>query len=165
MASYNSCTACMIGNGLLYCAMGCTYVILSKMFILMHYICIHNAENAKVTTMTTVGKKIIVGTVSGEVVILNSEDMNILAACFWHKGEVEALLVIPEEVKPCICAEIPFEEPDDTNAQICMVTENKYNIPNIEPNAAMIASIGKGRISLNASKTSENHTHFLIWKS
>lgn len=129
----------------------------------------NNAENPEVTAMTTAGKKIIIGSASGEVVILNSEERNILAYYSWHQSEVKALLSMPEEIKPCICAEIPFEQPSDTefDTHKSMVTENPYKVPNPEPNAAMIASIGKGRASLDPShiQSSENDTYFLIWKS
>ena len=116
--------------------------------------------------MTTAGKKIIIGAASGEVVILNSEGKSLLAFYSWHKGEVKELLTIPEEIKPCICAEIPFEQPDDVHdAQRSKGTENIHAVPNPEPNATMIASIGKGRMTLDSSQNSESDTYFLIWKS
>ena len=126
-----------------------------------------NAEKPEVTAMTTAGKKIIIGAASGEVVILNSEERSVLAYYSWHKGEVEALLVMPEEIKPCICAEIPFEQPSDavSDAHKLVVTENNFVIPNPEPNAVMIASIGKGRITLDPSQNLEHDTYLLIWKS
>lgn len=125
------------------------------------------AEKPEVTAMATAGKKIIIGAASGEVVILNSEERSILAYYSWHKGEVEALLAMPEEIKPCICAEIPFEQPSDciSDARNTMPIENHQRLPNPEPNAAMIASIGKGRITLDPSQNSESDTYFLIWKS
>ena len=121
--------------------------------------------------MTTAGKKVIIGTASGEVVILNTEERNILVCYSWHKGEVEALLTMPEEIKPCICAEILFEQPSDTESDShkskSIATENTHKVPNPEPNAAMIASIGKGRISLDPLQNPESayDTYYLIWKS
>ena len=133
----------------------------------MKILILSNVEKPEVTAMTTAGKKIIIGVASGEVVVLNSEERSILAYYSWHKGEVEALLTMPEEIKPCICAEIPFEQPSDivSHAHKGIVTENKYGVPNLDPNAVMIASIGKGRITLDSSQSTETDTYFLIWKS
>ena len=133
----------------------------------MKILILSNAGKPEVTAITTARKKIIIGVASGEVVVLNSEERRILACYSWHKSEVEVLLTMPEEIKPCICAEIPFKQPSDTvsDASKNMATENKYKVPNLEPNAVMIASIGTGRITLDSSQSTETDTYFLIWKS
>lgn len=139
-------------------------------------------DATQVVTMLAAEKKIFVGTTGGTVAVLDSETKTFLTAYSWHEGKVDALLDLPEEVKPCICSEIPFVSPDQESdcrrhSQIYVpTTDNIHCIPNLEPDAVMIASIGKGKINYNGDNSqslsceanydiNRSDTYLLIWKS
>ena len=64
----------------------------------------------QVATLVATGRKILVGSTSGVVGIFDSETRHLLNSFSWHKDKVRTLLVMPKEMEPCICAEIPFPE-------------------------------------------------------
>ena len=67
----------------------------------------------QVATLVATGRKILVGTTSGVVGIFDSETRCLIHSLIWHKDKVRTLLVMPKEMEPCICAEIPFPEKED----------------------------------------------------
>ena len=69
-------------------------------------------------TLIASGRKILVGTTSGVVGIFDSETRSLLNALHWHKDKVRTLLVMPKEMEPCICSEMPFpdKEEDSTHS-------------------------------------------------
>lgn len=67
----------------------------------------------QVATMVAAGRKIFVGTTSGVVGIFDSETRGLLNALSWHKDKVRTLLIMPKEMEPCICSEIPFPEKEE----------------------------------------------------
>ena len=70
-------------------------------------------------TLVTAGRKILVGTTSGVVGIFDSETRCLLNSLSWHKDKVRTLLVMPKEMEPCICSEIPFpDKKDETNGHV-----------------------------------------------
>ena len=62
-----------------------------------------------------VGRKILVGTTSGVVGIFDSETRCLLNSLSWHKDKVRTLLVMPKEMEPCICSEIPFPDKEESS--------------------------------------------------
>ncbi len=52
----------------------------------------------------------LVGTTIGAVAIFDSESVNLLNYLNWHRDKVRTIMVMPKQVEPCICAEIPFPE-------------------------------------------------------
>lgn len=64
----------------------------------------------------TTGRKILVGTTSGVVGIFDSETRGLLNSLSWHKDKVRTLLVMPKEMEPCICSEIPFPEKEEESS-------------------------------------------------
>lgn len=65
-------------------------------------------QSFQITTLTCSGRKVLVGTTIGAVAIFDSETVTLLNYLNWHKDKVRTLLVMPRQVDPCICAEIPF---------------------------------------------------------
>ena len=102
------------------------------------------------------GQKVFVGTSGGTVGVFNSETCSLMKSFSWYIGKVQALLVLPKEAEHCICAEIPYDEKQHQSSssitasqsrnrsQISAFENIKY-VPNREPEAVMITSIGKGR--------------------
>ena len=129
------------------------------------------------------------GTSGGTVGIFDSESCDLLSSVVWHRGKVRSLLVMPREVEPCICAEVPFPKLEEggeeeeggggelgrggggekNNTQrLKLLTQlkkplphpkkdfgrgssafsfmdNRFFIPNPEPESVVITSIGNGR--------------------
>lgn len=78
-------------------------------------IVIFNLETSQafqITTLTCTGRKVIVGTSIGAVAVFDSETVSLLNYFSWHKDKVRTLLVMPKQVNPCICAEVPFPHQD-----------------------------------------------------
>lgn len=44
--------------------------------------------------------------------IFDSETRDVLQFFNWHKDKVRMLLIMPQQVEPCICAEVPFPDPE-----------------------------------------------------
>ena len=116
--------------------------------------------------LTAHGHKVFVGTSGGTVGVFNSEDFSLMKSFSWYTGKVETLLVLPKEAEHCICAEIPYSENDEQSLPSgqepptpstlrALSNENKMFTPNYEPEAIVIASIGKGRkeFELPSSRT------------
>jgi hypothetical protein len=129
----------------------------------------------QVTSLVASGRKILVGTTSGVVGIFDSETRSLLNALHWHKDKVRTLLVMPKEMEPCICSEIPLPEKEEDSTHTSGVAtpttgsenshgktsrrppkvqrgisqfsylDNQFQIHNPEPDAVMITSIGNGR--------------------
>ena len=71
----------------------------------------------KVTTIATSGRKVLVGTDNGMVGVIDAETCQVLHFLHWHAGKVRALLVMPREVEPCVCPEIPLPEYERTDSK------------------------------------------------
>ena len=66
--------------------------------------------------MVATGRKLFIGTTGGTVGVFDSESGQLLNAFSWHKEKVRTLLVMPKEMEPCVCNEIPF--PDQEAKQV-----------------------------------------------
>ena len=66
--------------------------------------------HAKVTAVATSGRKVLVGTDVGTVGIIDSETCQVLQSLKWHTSKVRSLLLMPKEMEPCICSELPLPE-------------------------------------------------------
>ena len=64
----------------------------------------------QVSSLATSGRHLFIGTTAGTVGMLNSETLQLVTSYHWYKGKCRTLLVMPREMEPCICAEIPFPE-------------------------------------------------------
>ena len=119
----------------------------------------------QVATLLAHGRKVFIGTTGGTVGVFDSESCQLLNTFDWHKGKVRTLLMMPKEMEPCICSEIPFPEKEEWSNQTADHTNrtrrhpppvtrqssafsymnNPMFIPNHDPEAVMICSIGNGR--------------------
>ena len=84
-------------------------------------------------TLIASGRKILVGTTSGVVGIFDSETRSLINALHWHKDKVRTLLVMPKEMEPCICSEIPFPEKDEDSVHTSGVTTPSTGSENSSP--------------------------------
>ena len=87
----------------------------------------------QVATLVASGRKILVGTTSGVVGIFDSETLSLLNALHWHKDKVRTLLVMPKEMEPCICSEIPFPEKEEDSTHTSGVTTPSTGSENSSP--------------------------------
>ena len=69
-----------------------------------------SSPHAKVTAVVTSGRKVLVGTDVGTVGIIDSETCQVLYCLKWHSSKVRCLLLMPKEMEPCICSEVPLPE-------------------------------------------------------
>ena len=130
-------------------------------------------DGSEVNTILASEKKIFVGTSDGKVSVLNSETKTFLITYSWHEGKIYKLLLLPEESKLNFCAEIPFKSLElPTSTSQIPVINNPHSIPNPEPDAVMIISIGEGRLKHSVIPTSRcevtscvSNSHLLVWKS
>ena len=115
----------------------------------------------QVVTMVATGRKLFIGTTGGTVGVFDSESGQLQNVFSWHKEKVRTLLVMPKEMEPCVCNEIPF--PDQEAKQVRSASaptqmvhptsgaeepsgiERYHYIHNPEPEAVMITSVGNGR--------------------
>lgn len=79
----------------------------------------------------------LVGTSLGAVMIFDSKSADLLDYLSCHTDPVHVLVVLPQQIRSCICAEISFQEA--YNFQ-----EPKSTHVTSEAESAIVASIGKG---------------------
>ena len=104
----------------------------------------------KIVSIVGAGRNLIVGTNKGIVGIIDAERKALQPKIFtWHKEEVSQLLVMPKEMKPCICAEIPHPEDD----------------PSTKPNSTAQSSISSNRATSpsgdDTTEDTRNHSNSL----
>ena len=142
-------------------------------------------RHPKVTALAASGRKVIVGTDVGIVGIVESESCRVLHLLHWHTEKVRTLLLMPREMEPCICSEIPLPEPPETFTNILQkqptrklihqpftigeseyvsFVENPYKVSNMEPEKTMVASIGNGRRKFIQDKSDRTDVCMLVWK-
>ena len=158
--------------------------------------------STNILSLAASGGKLFVGTSGGCVGVVDSETCEVLKVFAWHQGKVRTLLVLPKEVEACLCAEVPIvEQPGDqtTSAAVSVGSDgdvtsgdptlgndsaaifpkdnNPLFVPNVEPDACMVTSIGNGRRQFRfqkssaASKTLVNEeavvddVYLLTWKA
>lgn len=123
----------------------------------------------EVTNLVCSGRKVIVGTSIGSVGVFDSETLDVLQSFNWHKDKVCMLFPMPRQVEPCICAEVPFPDPecdygnDKTEMESSPSIREKRYFPKqaklenstSEPESTMITSIGNGRCSYSIHKQSK----------
>ena len=111
--------------------------------------------------MVAQGKKLFIGTAGGIVATFDSESGELLNSFSWHKEKVRTLLVMPKEMEPSICNEIPFsgeeentpDKPSHSRSNPRLrrgisafsYMDNQHYIDNPEPDSVVITSIGNGR--------------------
>lgn len=127
----------------------------------------------QVNTLVADGRHLVVGTLDGLVAIFDSETRSVYARYSWHEEKVRSLLILPEQIRPSICAEVDISSKktainssqkdklskfssfvvNEPNS----VSHNKLCIDNKNSNGPLIASIGNGRRRMNVSKTYSAH--------
>ena len=116
-----------------------------------------------------IGSKLFVGSQDGKVVIMTADMKTVTNSMtlHWHKETVNIFLPIPKEMEPCICSEIPFNFTEENPPKPPPSTFNPYRIPNPDPNATVIASIGIGRKMYDNTFTSDSERgmSLLMWRS
>ena len=148
-----------------------------------------SSPHAKVTALVTSGRKVLVGTDIGTVGIIDSENCQVLHCLKWHTSKVRSLLLMPKEMEPCICSELPLPEikrddaegtkllaraPTRTIVHQQSVTESDLpSLTDANPSTesketderCMVASIGNGRgggvIETNLDK---RNVTLLLWR-
>lgn len=140
-----------------------------------------STANPKVTALIASGKKVVVGTDFGTVGIIDSETGTVLHCLQWHTEKVRTLLLMPTEMEPCICSEIPLPESESSSfsqvhksivrqpqitvdPEFVSLVENPYSVPNSEPERTMVASIGNGRRQFIAEDTAGSDVRLLAWR-
>lgn len=126
-----------------------------------HLILIDVDGSYQVTTLLAQGRRLYVGTVSGTVGVFDSQSFGLITNFTWHRGKVRTLLLLPEQVKGCVCAEVPKEENELKREETLRLrsllssktpsTTNITNtcfIDNANANLSLVASIGNGRLKL-----------------
>lgn len=96
--------------------------------------------------------------------ILNSEDCTLMNYFTLHKSNVQALLVMPKQVEPCICAEVPFPSADQKGKN------SRISIGSQSSDSVLISSLGNGRQTYNVHSDKQEEIadkvediHHLAW--
>lgn len=135
-----------------------------------------------IKSMTTVEQKVLLGTIDGMVYIFcDSEEVGdtIPTSCLQvklYEGCVLALLPLPKVIERCVCPEEAHETMckinDNDPTRLSADSENHFRIPNEDPDAAMIISIGMGNVWLDCEQTRKNNVKeqskpivFTVWRS
>ena len=111
-------------------------------------------SSQQVTSLLAQGRRLYVGTLSGIVAAFDSQSLGLIARYSWHEGKVRSLLVLPEQVKSCLCAEVPLKT-ESKQQHIPIATRhvnNKCYMSNSGYDLELIASIGNGRIKYNCTE-------------
>ena len=140
----------------------------------------------KVTALVASGKNVLVGTDFGTVGIIDSETCDVLHCLKWHNTKVRTLLLMPKEMEPCVCSELPLAESNQQNSVTRLLNrpsarkllrqrtvsdsslpDSSGNVPNseLEKYTSMVASIGNGRagiVETNLSK--KDDVCMLLWR-
>lgn len=66
----------------------------------------------QVSNLITSGRSVIVGSSVGNVAIFDSETVDVLRFLSWHKDKIRIMLLMPPQVEPCVCSEVPFPDQD-----------------------------------------------------
>lgn len=85
-----------------------------------------------IMTLMCAGRKLFVGTTVGVTAVFDSETFCLLKCFSWHNGKVRALQVMPKQAEPCVCAEIPFPDPDQDNDIIGRAFSDSHRVNNSE---------------------------------
>ena len=125
------------------------------------YIVIHplSPDNLtlQVTALAACGKKVFLGMDSGAVGILDSETFQMLHTLHWYNGKVRTLLVMPKEIRSCICAEAPTQpdtsRPGDRPQD---ATKNLHNVPTVDLNAVILTTFGNSRRKFSKNELSKS---------
>ena len=129
---------------------------------------------------------VYVGTISGYVVVLDSETVSLVTHYSWHEGKVRSLLLLPDNIKHCLCVEAPpitdrggnkkpaaaFKFPKrqfgEVYSPMPAATHECYK-PNLLAESNLIASIGNGRrkLAVTAAKDQKQNKDItlLMWHS
>lgn len=120
----------------------------------------------QVTSLLAQGRRLYVGTISGTVAVFDSQSFGLITNFTWHKGKVRTLLLLPEQVKSCVCVEVPFGVEEDkvtrerSRSHIkSSLQTNSCFVQNTNCNLSLVASIGNGRLKLvteSKTDTTEN---------
>lgn len=115
--------------------------------------------------MLAEGRRVIVGTHDGLVAILDTESRDLLACYNWHEDKVRSLLILPEEIRRSICAEVDINLKEDDSLGTALPVNssspishptNGLFVPNTLVNQPLIASIGNGRHKMNTRRNQRN---------
>ncbi len=130
----------------------------------------------QVSTILAEGSRLIVGTLGGLVAIFDSETRHLLSRLNWHQEKVRTLLVLPNQIKPSICAEIGITmetsspsntfPPDEKRSSCAGNTTstssngiNKQFITSKTTQGPLLASIGNGRRRMNVNNNNYTRQH------
>ena len=120
-------------------------------------------RSQQVTSLLAQGRRLYVGTVSGIVAIFDSISFGLITQFSWHEGEVHSLLLLPEQIKACVCAEVPIVESKDRTLSsplkrclsVSSQVTNPCFVPNIGTELSLVASIGNGHLKLLTKEEKE----------
>ena len=121
-------------------------------------------QSQQVTSLLAQGRRLYVGTLSGIVAVFDSMSFGLITQFSWHEGKVRSLLLLPEQIKACVCAEVPIVESKDktlsNQLRRCLSVPlsqviNPCFVPNIGTELSLVASIGNGRLKLLTKEEKE----------
>ena len=157
----------MIFFGLIVCCYYSCYLLLFLLLFIIIILCYLDDFSHQVNTILAEGRRLIVGTLDGLVAIFDSETRVVLSRFNWHEEKVRSLLLLPEQIRPSICAEVGIsstkssskDTPSSTNSgkpktEQSLTTntsdeephlKNELFLPNSTAETPLIASIGNGR--------------------
>jgi len=80
------------------------------------------AQGLQVSAMQASGCYVYVGTTVGVIGVWSSEHGTLLQCLHYHEHKVRALLLMPPQVSPCVCPEIPITDDDNISSDIPLIT-------------------------------------------
>lgn len=121
-------------------------------------------QSHQVTSLLAQSRRLYVGTLSGIVAIFDSMSFGLITQFSWHEGKVRSLLLLPEQIKACVCAEVPIVGSKDRalssqlKRSLSVPSSRVINpcfIPNVGTELSLVASIGNGRLKLLTKEEKE----------
>ena len=107
------------------------------------------SQGLQVSAMQASGCYLYVGTTVGVIGVWSSEHGTMLQCLHYHEHKVRALLLMPPQVSPCVCPEIPISDDDDDDGT------------NISSDIPLITSIGNGRKKFLLNPNSDKSMKYL----
>jgi len=112
----------------------CEFLLLNILFVfkwLPSTVDDRHTQGLQVSAIQASGCYVYVGTTVGVIGVWSSERGTLLQCLHYHEHKVRALLLMPPQVSPCVCPEIPITDDADST--------------NISNDIPLITSIGNGR--------------------
>lgn len=147
-----------------------------------------SSPHAKVTALAASGQRVLVGTDMGTVGIIDSHTCQVLHCLKWHTSKVRSLLLLPPEMEPCICSELPLPEmrrddlvgtkllaraptrpivhqPSMNESELTSLSDINPHVVETEAEGRMVASIGNGKGGgVIETDSDKKNVTLLLWR-